>query len=96
MGQRFPPSDMEPFGQASGLINLFEHEYAGFTFWHGMASVTDSVDELKRWFALGQNNDIKIRVELENGETGLAKLDILSQSAEIETSKSIAPRHHGN
>ena len=28
-------SSMEPIGQASGLINLFEQEYDGFTFWHG-------------------------------------------------------------
>ena len=70
-------SSMEPIGQASGLINLFEHEYDGFTFWHGMVSVTGSVDEMKRRFVLGQDNDIKIRVELESGETGLAKLVVL-------------------
>jgi hypothetical protein len=68
---------LEPIGQVSGLVNLFEHEYDGFTFWHGMAEVTGSVEELKEWFGLGQDNDIKIRVELESGETGLAKLVVL-------------------
>ena len=70
-------SNLEPIGQASGLINLFEHDFDGFTFWHGMVSVVGSVDEMKNWFELGQDNDIKIRVELDSGETGLAKLVVL-------------------
>ena len=40
-------------------------------------SVTGSVDEMKSWFVLGQDNDTKIRVDLEGGETGLAKLVVL-------------------
>lgn len=41
-------SDMDSIGHVDGLINLFEHEYDGFTFWHGMVSVTGEVEEMKR------------------------------------------------
>lgn len=53
-------SNLEPIGQAEGLIN-------------GMVSVTGSVDELKRWFELGQDNDIKNKIELETGAADLIR-----------------------
>jgi hypothetical protein len=56
------------------LLTLFEHEFDGFTFWHGMAAINEANDQLKTWFEYGQTEDLKLRVDLETGETGLAKL----------------------
>ena len=66
--------ELEPVGQVEGLLNLFEHEFDGFMFWHAMAAINEANDKLKTWFDYGQTEDLKIRVDLETGETGLSKL----------------------
>jgi hypothetical protein len=56
---------------------LFEHSFDGFTFWHAMAAINNEGDQIASWFERGQTEDVKIRVDLETGETGLAKLVFL-------------------
>lgn len=65
--------ELEPVGQVEGLLTLFEHEFDGFTFWHAMA-INDEGDQIASWFEYGQTEDLKIRVDLETGETGRSKL----------------------
>lgn len=69
--------DFEPVGQVEGLLTLFEHPFDGFTFWHAMAAINDEGDQMVSWFEYGQHEDLKIRVDLGTGETGLAKIVFL-------------------
>lgn len=65
-------ADMMQVAEFEGVIHLFEHEYMGFGFWHGVVDIADAAPVIAA-FEAGQDEDIKIRVVLPTGETGLAK-----------------------
>ena len=65
-------AQMMPVARLTGVIHLFEHDYVGFGFWHGVIDIEQS-SQVKAIFEAGQHEDIKIRVVLPNGESGLAK-----------------------
>ena len=64
---------MTPVAEFGGVIDLFEHEYVGFRFWHGVVDIADA-DPAIAAFNAGEHHDIKIRVILPDGQAGLAKL----------------------
>ena len=65
-------SQMMQVVEFEGVIQLFEHECAGFRFWHGVVDIADAAPVIAA-FEAGQHEDIKIRVVLPTGETALAK-----------------------
>jgi len=75
-------SSMTPIDEFIGVIHLFEHEYGGYAFWHGVVDVADVQDHVQSIFAAGQNEDIKIRIELADGRAGLAKQVFLRSDRE--------------
>ena len=64
---------MTPLAEFGGVIDLFEHEYVGARFWHGVVDIADATPALAAFHA-GERDDIKIRVILPDGQAGLAKL----------------------
>ena len=65
---------MQPLARFDGVIHLFEHEYAGFTFWHGLVDLSCKIERIKDYFELGQDADLKLLIETEDGKSGLAKM----------------------
>ena len=63
---------MVQVAEFDGVIQLFEHECAGFRFWHGVVDIAEAAP-VTAAFEAGEHEDIKIRVVLPTGETGLAK-----------------------
>ena len=65
-------SQMVQIAEFEGVIQLFEHEHAGFRFWHGVVDIADVAPVIGA-FETGQHEDIKIRMVPPTGETALAK-----------------------
>ena len=65
---------MESIGQVNGTIDIFEHEHDQFEFWHATVVVTGPDDELNKWHLLAEKGNVKIRLELDTGETAIATL----------------------
>ena len=66
-------AQMVQVAEFEGVIHLFEHDYAGFRFWHGVVDIADAAPAIAA-FGAGEHQDIKIRVILPDGQAGLAKL----------------------